>query len=55
VLGVEGPGWQISDFDERWADEAARSDLLKIARAVESAPSILGVSAHLLGVGRKTR
>ena len=55
VLGVEGPGWQVPDFEARWADEIARNDLLKIARAVESAPSILGVSAHLLGVGRKAR
>jgi ubiquinone/menaquinone biosynthesis C-methylase UbiE len=55
VLGVEGPGWQVPDFEERWADEAARNDLLKVARALESEPSILGVSAHLLGVGRKTR
>jgi ubiquinone/menaquinone biosynthesis C-methylase UbiE len=53
VLGVEGPGWLLSDFDARWSDGARRQDLLGVARALESAPSVLGVSAHLLGVGRK--
>ncbi|HEY7727309.1 MAG TPA: class I SAM-dependent methyltransferase [Candidatus Eisenbacteria bacterium] len=53
VLGVEGPGWMLSDFDARWEDGALRKDLLDVARALESEPSILGASAHLLGVGRK--
>ncbi|HEU4725282.1 MAG TPA: class I SAM-dependent methyltransferase [Candidatus Eisenbacteria bacterium] len=55
ILGVEGPGWLAPDFDARWEDETDRNDLLKIARALESEPSIVGASAHLLGVGRKAR
>ena len=51
VLGVEGPGWMIADFDSKWADQTQRADVMAIARALESEPSILGVSAHLLGVG----
>lgn len=54
VLGVEGAGWMVVDFDDRWADPALREDLLATARAFESEPSMLGVSAHLLGVGRKS-
>jgi len=53
VLGVEGPGWLLPDFDARWNDEARRKDLLDVARALESEPAILGASAHLLGLGRK--
>jgi ubiquinone/menaquinone biosynthesis C-methylase UbiE len=53
VLGVEGPAWMLSDFDARWEDPALRKDLLDVARALESEPSVVGVSAHLLGVGRK--
>ena len=53
VLGVEGPGWTLVDFDARWEDPELRKDLLAVARALESEPSILGVSAHLLGIGRK--
>ncbi len=55
VLGVEGPGWLVSDFEARWEDEILREDLMQVARALESEPSILGASSHLLGVGRKTR
>jgi SAM-dependent methyltransferase len=53
VLGVEGPAWILPDFDLRWADETLRKDVLDVARALEAAPSALGVSAHLLGIGRK--
>jgi len=53
VLGVEGAGWMVADFDERWADPVMREDLLVTARAFESEPSMLGVSAHLLGIGQK--
>jgi hypothetical protein len=54
VLGVEGPGWLLGDFDGRWADPVLRKDILDVARAVESQPSMLGVSPHLLGIGRKS-
>ena len=53
VLGVEGPAWILPDFDARWEDPALRRDLLDVARAFESEPSVVGISAHLLGVGRK--
>jgi ubiquinone/menaquinone biosynthesis C-methylase UbiE len=53
ILGVEGPAWILPDFDARWNDAALRKDLLDVAKALESESSILGVSAHLLGVGRK--
>jgi ubiquinone/menaquinone biosynthesis C-methylase UbiE len=53
VLGIEGPGWMLPDFDARWENSALRKDLLNVARALESEPSILAVSAHLLGIGRK--
>jgi SAM-dependent methyltransferase len=53
VLGVEGPGWTLPDFDERWSDPALRDELLEVARRLESEPAILGASAHLLGMGRK--
>ena len=53
VFGVEGPGWILPDLDARWEDAALKEDLLGVARALESEPSTLGGSAHLLGVGRK--
>jgi SAM-dependent methyltransferase len=54
VLGVEGPGWMIADFDRRWANRTWRADLMTVARALEAEPSIRGASAHLVAVGRKS-
>src|SRR5262245_2882770 len=53
VLGVEGPAWMLADFDARWDDPALRKDLLDVARALEIQSSVVGTSAHLLGIGRK--
>jgi len=49
VFGIEGPGWLRA---ETLADESAREDVLQVARAVETEPSLLGASAHLLAIGR---
>jgi len=53
ILGVEGPGWMLPDLDTRWEDADLRKDLLDVGRALESESSIVGVSAHLLGISRK--
>ena len=53
VLGVEGPAWMVADFDARWADPVLHADMMTVARAVEAEPAMLGVSAHLLAIGRK--
>jgi SAM-dependent methyltransferase len=52
VLAVEGPLWLLGDLEQRWADEAERDRLLAAIRAVESEPSMLGTSAHLLATAR---
>jgi SAM-dependent methyltransferase len=53
LYGVEGPGWILPDFVERWNDPERRQILLQVARRLESEPSIIGCSAHLIVVGRK--
>jgi ubiquinone/menaquinone biosynthesis C-methylase UbiE len=55
VLGVEGPAWMLHDFDERWDNPLLREDVMDVARRLEAEPSIVGASAHLLGIGRKSR
>jgi ubiquinone/menaquinone biosynthesis C-methylase UbiE len=55
LYGLEGPAWILSDFAERWSDARRRSDVVRVARALESEPSLLGVSAHLLVVARKAK
>jgi SAM-dependent methyltransferase len=53
LYGVEGPGWILSDFADRWEDPERRAILLRVARSLESEASVIGTSAHLISVGRK--
>ena len=53
VLPVEGPAWLLPDFGARWEDPARRATLLELVRALEGEPALLGMSGHLLAVGRK--
>lgn len=53
IYGIEGPGWILPDFADRWSDEHRRKALLLVARLMEREPSTLGCSAHLLAVVRK--
>ena len=53
VYGIEGPGWLSRDIAARLADARQRDIVLRAARMLESVPSILGLSAHLLAVARK--
>ena len=53
LAGIEGPGWLPADFETRWSDAARRAQILELVRAVEHVPELLGMSFHLLAVGRK--
>jgi SAM-dependent methyltransferase len=53
LYGVEGPGWILPDLSARWDDAERREVVLRVARALESEPSVIGCSAHLIAVGRK--
>jgi len=55
LYGIEGPGWMLGDFDDRWNDDRRREILLQVARKLESEDNVIGCSAHLLVVGRKGR
>jgi SAM-dependent methyltransferase len=50
MFGVEGPGWLVAD---RWDDERARENILRVARTVEAEPTVIGTSSHLLAIGRR--
>lgn len=54
LVGLEGMAvWQL-DLEDRMTDAGARELLLEAARAVESEPTLLGLSPHLLAVARVT-
>jgi ubiquinone/menaquinone biosynthesis C-methylase UbiE len=52
VVGVEGPGWLLQDFDHAWNDMRRREDMLLFAEKIESEPTLLGLSTHVMIVGR---
>jgi SAM-dependent methyltransferase len=53
LFAVEGPGAFVPDFGARWGNPDSRERLLDLVRRVEREPALLGVSPHLLAVGRR--
>lgn len=51
IYNVEGPGFLVHDFPERWQDPSRRDVLLRVARLVETEPLLLAALSHLLAVG----
>jgi ubiquinone/menaquinone biosynthesis C-methylase UbiE len=52
VLGIEGPGFMLRDFEAVWTDPSKRDAIMETARLLEDRPEMLAVSAHLLAVAR---
>ena len=50
VYGVEGPGWPLR---QEWADPQRREQVLFAARSVETQPSLIGFSHHLIATAAK--
>ncbi|MDZ8225639.1 MULTISPECIES: class I SAM-dependent methyltransferase [unclassified Nostoc] len=53
ILAIEGPGWLLQNFEEHWNELGRRDRLLEAIRWLETEPSILGMSAHIMAVARK--
>jgi ubiquinone/menaquinone biosynthesis C-methylase UbiE len=53
TLAIEGPGGWLQNFDAWWGDAKRRESLLDLARKLESEPSLIGASAHMMGIARK--
>ena len=54
TFALEGAAWLLPDLDARLGDERRRDVLLTALAALEAEPALLGVSAHLLVVARRT-
>jgi hypothetical protein len=50
VYGVEGTGWPLH---QEWADSQRREHILFAARCVETQPSLIGFSHHLIAAATK--
>ena len=53
IFGVEGPAALLVDLGARMQQPVARERVLWAARALETEPSVLGTSPHLLAVARR--
>ncbi len=52
LVGVEGLAGWLEHLGDRWDTVDGREAILDAARAIEGESSLLGLSAHLLAVGR---
>jgi 2-polyprenyl-3-methyl-5-hydroxy-6-metoxy-1,4-benzoquinol methylase len=48
LVGLEGLGVYLPQLAEEWGNDAARDVILWAARAVESEPTLLGLSPHIM-------
>ncbi|MDE0326680.1 MAG: class I SAM-dependent methyltransferase [Candidatus Poribacteria bacterium] len=53
TLAVQGPTWLFQAVENYWVNLDQRAAILDLIRKIETEPSILGVSAHILAVGTK--
>jgi SAM-dependent methyltransferase len=53
LVAIEGPAMLIPDLDSWWQDEERRDQLLGLIARVEREPSLMGVSPHLMAIGRR--
>jgi ubiquinone/menaquinone biosynthesis C-methylase UbiE len=53
LLAIEGPVRIMKDFPQQWQDPNIQEKLLKISRLTEAEPTLLGVSPHFMGIGKK--
>ena len=52
MLAIEGPGWLLQNFEEHWNEPSRRERLLEAISWLETEPSVLGMSAHIMVVAK---
>ncbi|MGD8904917.1 MAG: methyltransferase domain-containing protein [Anaerolineae bacterium] len=52
TLAVQGPGWLVPGFEEKWQDGGNRDAILRLVRFMETDPVALGISPHHMAVVR---
>jgi ubiquinone/menaquinone biosynthesis C-methylase UbiE len=53
ILAIDSFGWLIPNFQEKWQNKDYRDLLLHTIRVIEKDNSLMGVSAHIMGVATK--
>lgn len=53
LLAIEGPAQLLKDFEQQWQVPSTQERLMRITRIVEAEPTLWGVSAHIMAIGKK--
>ncbi len=53
LIGIEGVGWLLQNFDAMWDDPIKREWILHVVRKLENEETLLGASSHLMAIGHK--
>jgi ubiquinone/menaquinone biosynthesis C-methylase UbiE len=53
-IGIEGPAWLMASFSLHWNNREKRRLLLELLQLIEEDYCLLGASAHMMGIARKS-
>jgi len=53
LYAIDSFGWLIPNFQEKWQNKDYQHLLLRIIRVIEKDTSLMGISAHIMGVASK--
>lgn len=53
MLAIEGSGWLLQNVEEHWGEPSRRERLLQSIRWLETEPSTLGMSSHIMAIAKK--
>lgn len=53
ILAIEGPMWGDERIMPIWEDESRRQSLLEFIRLIESEPTLIGASPHVMAIAQK--
>lgn len=51
LFNIEGPGFLVADFEDRWQDPDRKQAMLRAARLIERDPEMAAAASHLLAIG----
>lgn len=54
TIAIEGFGWLTPNFMEKWNDEDSRNKMLQYIKQTENDPIMIGISAHVMTIARKS-
>jgi len=53
-IAIEGFGWLVPDFMKRWNNEDSRNKMLQYIKHTENDPIMIGMSAHVMTIAKKS-